>query len=187
MDKEVLHTLQVLDSTKKALKDEDSLKLRDLSDQTIHSACGIQDGASVTLVVLIYSLSKIIERKDNLKIKDWDGFIKKFISILDLATKALKEGKTDKYENYLLMARKSINSTSISVRGYIEEILRKASINKASKIYEHGISLGQTAQLLGVTQWELAEYTGQTKVSEAKNNITLDVKTRAKMAMEFFS
>jgi predicted transcriptional regulator len=73
------------------------------------------------------------------------------------------------------------------MKPYIQEVLRKASINKASKIYEHGISLGQTAQLLGITQWELSEYSGQTNVSDNDYNKTLDIKKRAKMALEFFS
>ena len=63
--------------------------------------------------------------------------------------------------------------------------MRKASINKASRIYEHGISLGKTAQLLGITQWELTEYTGQKR--EEKPYGALSAKKRAQMALEFFS
>ena len=185
MEKETLHLIQVLEATKQALKDQDSMKLKELSDQAIHSACGIQDSASITLVVLIYSLSKLIERKASMRIKNWNKFISKLNSTLDLAIKALKDNKQEKYEDYLIAARKSLE-ISINIKPYIQEIFRKASINKASKLYEHGISLGQTSKLLGISQWELADYTGQTKIPDTKQNITLDAKSRARMALEFF-
>jgi predicted transcriptional regulator len=84
------------------------------------------------------------------------------------------------------MARKTLSSLSVNLKPYIEEVMRKASINKASKIYEHGISLGQTANLLGISQWELSEYTGQTSIADTNYNNTINTKKRAQMAMEFF-
>jgi hypothetical protein len=53
-------------------------------------------------------------------------------------------------------------------------------------LYEHGISLGQTASLLGITNWELAEYTGQGKSMEEFHDGWITEKERAKMAMDFF-
>jgi len=43
-----------------------------------------------------------------------------------------------------------------------------------------------TAKLLGISLWELAEYTGQTSISDMNQGKTLDVKKRIKSAMEFF-
>jgi len=43
----------------------------------------------------------------------------------------------------------------------------------------------QTSKLLGITQWELAEYTGQKDISIPSDNIT--VKQRATLALEFFA
>ena len=150
-----------------------------------HSACGIQDSGSITLAVLDYSLSKLLERKEHMKIKNWNQFLKKLYSYLELAIRALKEEKYDKYEGYLILSKKSLSSISVNLKPYIQEILRKASINKASKLYEHGLSLGQTSNLLGITQWELTEYTGQKPEPEHKQSV--DVKSRAKLALEFFS
>jgi len=186
MDKETLHTIQVLESISESLSAGDAVKLKELSNQTIHSACGIQDAGSLTIAVLAYSLGKILERKEGMKMRGWDDFVKKFNSYVPLAIKALKDNKPEAYENYLLLARKSLSSISGNLRKDINDVLRKASINKASKIYEHGISLGKTANLLGVTQWELADYTGQMKLEEAHTH-TLNEKRRAEMAMEFFS
>ena len=184
---EVSHLINVLEETKEAIIKEDILKLGELSNQTIHSASTDQDAGSITIAVIVYALSKIIERKDTLKIKNWNTFIKKIDGVFTLAVKALKENKVDKYEKYMEMTRKAITSTSLNIKPYIQDVMRKASINKASKIYEHGISLGQTAEILGITEWELSEYSGQTRVADVPFSISLDIVKRAKMALEFFA
>ena len=185
MNEEEIHITEVLEATKQALKEEDVIKLKDLSNQTIHSASVQQHTDTITIAVLVYALSKILERKNKMKI-NWGRFIMKINSFLSLAITALMEGKEDKYLEHLERTRKTITSVSINLKPYVQEVLRKASINKASKIYEHGISLGQTSKLLGITQWELTEYAGQTSVVDNPYNETLSVRKRAEMALEFF-
>jgi len=181
------HIIDVLEKVRIAIKEEDVSALSKLSNETIHSASSHQDTGNITMAVIVYALSKLIERKNYLKIKNWNVFIKKIDSEFSLAIKAVKDDNLEKYEDYMQMTRKSITSASVNIKPYIQEVIRKASINKASKIYEHGISLGQTAEILGITEWELSEYTGQSKISDVKYNITLSATKRAKMAMEFFS
>ncbi|MDO8460536.1 MAG: hypothetical protein Q7S74_05480 [Nanoarchaeota archaeon] len=185
--KEADHLISVLEQIKESLITNNAIKLNELSNHTIHSSCSYQDSGSITLAVVVYALSKIIERQDYKKISRWDKFVRKFNSFLDLAIIAIKEKKQDSYEKYLIMAGKAFRSTSVNLRPYIEEVIRKAAINKGSKIYEHGISLGQATKLLGITQWELAEYIGQKNISETIQNSPIDIKKRANMAMDFFS
>lgn len=184
---EVEHLIAVLEATKIAFQEDNLLELNNLSNQTIHCASTVQDEGSITIAVLVYSLSKILERKNHMKIKNWDQFSRRIISFLSLAIIALEEKKIDKYIQHLGNARKALNTVSPSIKPYIQEVIRKAAINKASQIYKHGISLEKTAQLLGITQWELSEYAGDSKTTESNYNITFDVKKRAKMALEFFS
>jgi len=183
---EVSHVIRVLESAQQALISKDAPQLREISNQTLHSASIAQDSGSITLAVLIYTLSKLIERADYTKIKGWEIFVKKFNSWFSLAIKALKEEKYEEYEGYLENARKLLTTISVNLKPYIQEVFLKASINKASLIYEHGISMGKTSQLLGITQWELSDYMGQKK-GEDNSYYTIDTKKRAKMAMEFFS
>jgi len=184
---EVGHIIEVIQETKKSLAGYDSIKLRELSNQTIHNASAHQDVGCITLAVLIYTLSKLVERQDYKRIKNWDNFVKKFCSFLSLAVISLKEDNEKKYIDYLERARKTFNSFSVNLKPYIQEVLRKSSINKASKIYEHGISMGRTAKILGITQWELSEYTGQRAIDDNPYNETIDVVKRAQIALEFFS
>ena len=184
---EVEHLVEVLTKTKKALETNDSPSLNELSNQTIHSASYIQDPGSIAIAVIIYSLSKLIERGDNNKIKRWPLFVKKTNSYFELAIVALNSGNFSVYETYLEKIRGNIEAISVNLRPYIEEVLRKAAINKASKIYEHGISQGQTSRLLGISQWELSEYLGQKSIEIKDFENPLSVKKRAQMALEFFS
>lgn len=184
---EIGHIIDVIKGTKKSLIGYDSVKLRELSNQTIHNASAHQDVGCITLAVLVYTLSKLVERQDYKKIKNWNVFVKKFISFLNLAIISLKEGNEEKYVDYLERARKTFNSFSVNLKPYIQEVLRKSSVNKASKIYEHGISMGRTAKILGITQWELSEYTGQRAINDNPYNETIDVNKRARTALEFFS
>jgi len=183
--KECIHISQVLENAKSALNKKDALKLKDLSNETVHSSCSYQETGSVTIAVMLYALSKIIERDDFKKIRSWDLFVKKFNSLLNLSITALKQNNQDKYRKYIELARKALESHSISLKPYIQEVLKKASINKGFKIHAHGISLEQTSKLLGISQWELSEYIGQT--SHEKHTPTINTKTRAKAALEFFS
>jgi hypothetical protein len=184
---EIEHQISVLQKTKQALSNKNLFLLKELSNQTINTAAAHQDSASVTIAVIIYTLSKLVEREDYKKISSWDKFVKKFNSILNLAIKALNDEKDEAYGKYINKARQVIESQSIALKPYILDVLKKASINKASKIYEHGVSLEQTSRLLGITQWELSDYIGGKDLADIKQNQTLNIKQRAKMALEFFS
>ena len=44
----------------------------------------------------------------------------------------------------------------------------------------------QTARLLGISQYELAEHAGKTGIPDVPENRTRDTKSRIKLAMEMF-
>lgn len=186
-EKESSHHSNVLSQAIIALKNKNSTRLRELSDMTIHSACESQDSASLTVAVILYALSKLVERGDYDKLRNWDEFVKKINSYFELAAKSIKEQNEQAYLEHAERARKVLTSQSISLKPYIQDVLKKASINKGSKIYEHGISAEQTSKMLGISQWELLDYVGQKSGNDFRQNQTMDTKKRAKMALEFFS
>jgi len=179
------HLVQVLSQTKSALSSNDSLTLHSLSNQTIHSASIYQHTDYTITAIIIYTLSKLIERKYSLRIKNWGEFINKISSLLSLSIKALQDDNQSAFLENLEKIRKFLTS-SVNLKPYIQDVFTKASINKGAKIYEHGISIEQTAKLLGLSQWELTEYIGSKETSDSKYARTMNVKSRAKMAMEFF-
>ncbi len=184
--KERGHVLKILKETKKALGKGDADRLKELSNQTIHTSSLDQDPIHVAVAVITYSLSKIIERKDYQKYPQWKNFYRTNIDLIDKTINALVKSDDTKVRNYLTLMRKSIDKLSGKLKIYIQDVFRKAEINKASRIYEHGISMERTASLLGVTMFELAEYAGRTGISDVPLAKTQGVKERLKVVEDIF-
>ena len=184
--KERENVLRILKETKRALVKGDSIRLKELSNQTIHTSSIDQDPGNVAVAVIVYALSKIIERKNYQKYPGWKEFYKTNIDLIDKTIAALVKNDDAKARDCLTLMRKSIGKLSGKLKIYIQDVFRRASINKASRIYEHGISLERTASLLGVTMFELAEYTGKTGISDIPLAKTKGVKERIDVAMEMF-
>ncbi len=183
---ELNHLIEILSRARKALEQEDTAELKNLSDKTIHSASVYQHTDYILVAVIVYSLSKIIERKNTLQISQWSIFIKDINSFLTLCISSLQQKKHVQFLKFINKIKQKLEQESGDMHYLIKEVLRKASINKASKIYEHGLSLAKTTKLLGISQWELSEYIGSKENSQSHLNKTIDIKSRAKMALEFF-
>ena len=69
---------------------------------------------------------------------------------------------------------------------YIEEVIEKSKIKKGSIIYEHGISVGKVAELLGLSTWELMNYIGKTTIADAGRE-RINVERRLAFARELFA
>lgn len=184
---EVEHIIRILEESKEAIRTHNSLKLKHLSDQTIHSASIYQHTDYIIIATLIYALSKLMEKENEIPKDKLLKFIKKCENNFNLGIDALKKSKQEAFLRYLEQTRKDLENVSIKMKPIIIDLLKKASINKASKLHEHGISLGQTAKLLGVNPWELSDYIGQKDNKNIKYNRTINAKSRIKTAMEFFS
>ena len=178
--------LRIFQETKEAVSHSDSAKIKRLSDQTTNSASLTHDPDNIAVAVIIYSLSKIVEREDYKELPGWSGFYKIYISSIDRIINALKRKDDEAFRRDIELIREAIRKLSGKLKSYIQDVFRKASINKASRIYEHGISMEKTANLLGITLFELASYAGEKEVSDVPESRTVDVKSRIKIAEEFF-
>jgi hypothetical protein len=164
--------LNVLRQTTKILKKGHVYKLRELSDHVIHNAAIFQDKHSISIAVTIYSLSKIYKYS-----KEVDTFI--LPHVID-AIKYLEEGKQNKYESEIKNIIKDIGKKNNNTKFYIQEVLERAQIKKASKMHEHGISMGQVAESLGISLWEIMDYVGKTRIVDK-----FEYKTDMKSKLEF--
>lgn len=180
------HVIGVLKQAKEAVKEEDLIKLKDLSNQTIHSASILQDTDYILVAVIIYSLSKIIERTDYKNYPNWNHFFNAFMKHINYSIIYLEKNNIDSFREELQKIRTDINKLTGSFKRHIKDIFQKASINKASRIYEHGISMEKTSKLLGISIWELAEYAGQTNIGDVNLGLTMPLKDRIKIAEEIF-
>ncbi|MEM4152903.1 MAG: hypothetical protein QXK80_02180 [Candidatus Pacearchaeota archaeon] len=178
--------LTILKNTHKALQTEDAVLLREMSDRTVHSASIYKDPDSVAIAVTVYVLSKIIERKDYKENKQWPSFFNKIIKDIDRATIHLEKNEIKEFRVAMHDIRRATSQLSGHLKNYIQDVFRKAQINKASRLYEHGISMAETAELLDITTWELAEYIGMTGISDVDLSITLPIKERINFTKKLF-
>lgn len=182
------HLLDVLAQIQQALERADSFALHQLSDQILHTASINQHTDILTVAVVTYSLHKLVTKKNRVSQKEWNIFVKKCNGELRKASEALREEDLEEFARHLEHAKDLLETTiGKKMREYVQETLKKASINKAAKVYEHGISLSRTARLLGLSQWDLMEYVGQREARNSPYVATIDEKKRAAKTLNFFS
>jgi hypothetical protein len=184
--KEEGNVLRVLKETRTAIEKNDSFMLKSLSNQTVNTSSLTQDSDNIAVAVIVYSLSKIIERQDYRQLPGWKKFYTNILLYMDKSIKDIESKNYEMFRDDFKMIRGSIENLSGKLKKYIKEVLRNAEINKASRLYEHGISMEQTANLLGVTLYELADYVGKTGIPDVPENKTMNTKERIKLAMEIF-
>ena len=184
--RETDNILRILKETKEAIKSNDTAKIKELSNQTTNTASLTQDPDNIDVAVIVYSIGKILERPNYRDLRGWDDFYRIITSFLDLSIKDVSENNEKGFRKDFQMIHKAINKLSGKLKKYIDEVFRDAQINKASRLYAHGISMAQTAELLGISQYELAEYSGKTGIADAPLSLTMDAKARVKLAMEMF-
>ena len=183
---EVENILRIFEETKQAIEKNDLMKIKSLSNQTINTASLTHDPDNSTVAVIIYSLSKILQREGYRSLPGWNNFHKIYINSINSMIIALQKKDEKVIQTNLNIMRNAIGKVSGQLKNYIQDVFRKASINKASRIYEHGISMEKTASLLGITLFELANYTGQRDIESITPIKPIDLKSRVKIAMEIF-
>jgi hypothetical protein len=180
------HILNILKEVKFALRENKAIRVKGLSNQMVHNASINQDPDVLYIAVIIYSLSKLIEREDYQDFEHWKKFYSNYKKRIDNLINDLEKNNLNGFHEDIHSILNSIDEITGKLNDYIKEVFRKAKINKASRIYEHGISMEKTAKILGISIWELAEYAGKTGIGDVDLSVTMPVKDRIKIAEEIF-
>jgi len=178
--------LNVLKNSLEAIRKEDITELKNMSDHVIHDASVYQDEYSISIAVIIYGIAKIFERVRYREYKDWNKFYRAIFENLTKAYNTLKKGDIDDYEYNIHKIIQDLNKLDVRFKKNISEVIERAKISKASRLYEHGISTGRTAELLGISEWELMEYVGGTGISDVRFNISKPINQRIKLIRSLF-
>jgi predicted S18 family serine protease len=169
--------ISLLNDVVRSLQNHDVINLTELSNHIIHSASIYQDEYSISTAVIVFALSKITQRNNYVDVR--------IIALLNKAIHHLQKYQLNKYNKDIKKLVAQISKSDTQLDLYIQHVMDEANVKKASKIYEHGISLGQTAQLLGISQWELMKYVGNTKITD--NFVEkVSINTRLKQAFDLF-
>ena len=172
--------LSVLKGVKASLENKDFASLKDLSDHTIHNSSIFQDKDSTDTAVLVYALYKILLRGAGA------GVLTRVKTEISGAIEALDKKRHDTYRKKLQKMLSLITGVDKKLRKYAMEVIRQAQIRKGSKLYEHGISLAQSAEVMGISQYELMEYVGKTRIADIEESSS-GVESRVRLARRLFS
>jgi len=178
--------LSILGEIKKAVELKDIMLLKRISDQTIHNSSLYQDRNSVSVAVLSYSLSKLYERERYHLFKGWSGFEKMLKTAFDSMIDDLEKHNYPLFEEHREGLFKSIAKLDNRLRKHVQFVIHRARISKSSRLYEHGLSLGRTATLMGISQFELMDYIGSTWIADVKEGISTNAVERLKIARRVF-
>lgn len=182
---ELDNSMRILKETIDAFKKADANNLKALSNQTIHTATTSQDFDNIMMAVIVYSLGKILERENYKEMEGWNLFFHQTLKNLESALSSLKKKDFESFRLFLGKIRGDVSELDSNLSNYIKDVFYKAQINKASKLYQHGISAQKAAELLGISLWDLASYIGQSSVNEADIKDSLNFSERKKIMEEF--
>jgi|SRR3989338_89535 len=158
--KDILAVLNGLAGILEVKEEKDIIEIKNLSDRVIHNASIFQDEYSVSVAIFVYSLSKIIERMySQLDYKKLIGMVKKTADFL-------QQNDEKNFGDSIKEIFRFISSMDSKVKKYVGEVITQAQIKKGSKLYAHGISAARAAEVLGISQWELLNYIGNTTMMD---------------------
>jgi len=149
-----------------------------ISNRIIHNASLYQDEDSTLIAVLVYALSKTIQ-----KLCEQEKQFRQFSEPLKKMHHYLSKNNIKLIRKEISKTISQIRKTDKKLKNYVEEVLNRAKIKKGSKLHEHGISIARTANILGISQWELQEYIGIKPEFAPK---TMPVLKRLAIARELF-
>jgi len=123
--KESENLLRILEQSFNAFKSKDSLKLKKLSNETVHTSSLTQDSSNILIAVVIYSLGKLLERENYFNLPGWKNFESLTTSALKISIEDLKQNKEEKFTQDFIQIRKAIGKISGKLKKYIEEVFEK--------------------------------------------------------------
>jgi len=179
--------LAVLRQAVPLMRKEDVAELKILSNHTIHNAGVYQDADSIAVSVMIFSFAKILNRPRLCNHPACIRFKEEMLNHIIAAKTALESNKIDEYQTVIKRIFQKIAAFEKKFGMYITKVLQYAKIKRGGRIYEHGLSVGRTAQLLGISRWELMSYLGETKLSNMQKATTVSTKQRLQLTRRLFS
>lgn len=177
--KEVLNdlakTIEILE--KKEEKDIEELKI--LSDHAVEDVALHKDLDLISVTVLIYSLYKIIKQISE---PDYQALL----SELKFAKISLEEGQLGEYNKNIKSLFQIVKRANARVREHLADVMHAARIKKGTVLLSKGLSLGQAAGLMGLTNWDLQQYASRTLALELGKEVT-SAKKRVETAWRMFN
>ncbi|MBU0459485.1 MAG: hypothetical protein KJ597_06980 [Nanoarchaeota archaeon] len=133
----------------------DGQALKDLSDEVIEDVALYKDLDIVSMTVFIYSLSKVINSVPKQSHE-------KILEELKSAQSGLQQNQFGRYNRSIKILFDVVRKCNAKIRIHLQDVLQAARIKKSAILLKKGLSIGQAAGLMGLSNWDLQGYAGKT-------------------------
>lgn len=170
----VLRSLKdMLSSNKLIIADLKKLSNRLMNDITL-----FHDKDCISLSVLVYALYKIFSKNSDFDRANLKRYISSAISSID--NDAEFRANMRALFDHLKKFDTNLDSTII-------QTIKHAQVKRGLKMYEDGLTIGQAAEIMGVSKWEIMEYLGPTNIVDKDPTLRVDSRERLQFARSLFS
>ncbi len=150
-------TIKILD----VREPKDIEELKDLSNHAIEDVALYKDLDVISITVFIYSIYKIIQQLNPV---DYQRIVQE----LKIAKQALDKNNFKSYNQSIRRLYHIINKSSSKTKEHLQDVMQAARIKKSTALLEKGLSIGQAAGLMGLSNWDLQQYAAKTTALEMR-------------------
>ena len=176
--KSILHNINKAILILERKKQMDVEAMKKLSDQAIEDVALYKDLDVVSMSVLFYSIYKVVDRLDE---ESFDYLI----NGMDVARVALQKNNFGMYNKSIKNMFTTVRGCNAKVKEHFQDVMDAARIKKGAVLLQKGLSLGQAAGLMGLSNWDLQEYAGRTVILGAHTE-KIQARTRLETALRIF-
>lgn len=167
----------VLEHVVHGIETNNSQEIKEWSNHIIHNAGIFQDTHSIRTGIIVYALSKIHEKFKFKNDAVWSRFWTEILTNSKNMIRSIESNNISEVEKGFRIITRAIDKADKKFSLYVQDVLEEAKVKKAGKAYEHGLSLGVVAELMGISKWDAMQYLGHTK-SENKEFVTEHIDER---------
>ena len=157
--KEILYDLSQAVTILQQRENKDVEELRALSDHGIEDVAVHKNLDLISVTVLIYSLYKIVATIPD---KDYQNILKE----IQNAKSSLERNQFGRYNSNIKNLFQLVKKSNTKVKVHFQDVMEAAKIKKSAALFEKGLSIGQAAGLMGLSNWDLQAYAGKTMALE---------------------
>jgi len=162
------------------VKEEKGIKeLKELSDKAVEGVALHKNLDIISVTVLVYSLYKI---RDCIPPKDYQ----KILTDLNFARKSLEENRLGRYNKSIRSLFDLVRKCNAKIKEHLQDVMHAARIKKGASLLSKGLSIGQAAGLMGLSNWDLQQYIGKTVTFEQHREI-MPARKRIITALKIFN
>ncbi len=160
-----MKTIRILiDHSIDALKRKDALALRRVSADALSEAA-IEGHRELILLALVdYALSKILSKTH------YSNLSGDFFTTVEQHFRDARAGEKDDTIMHLEQIEDMVIKLDKEKGNYEANLIEKAKIKKASKLYEQGFSLRRASEMTGADPVEVLSYIGTSKIHEFRGH-----------------